>query len=46
MKALILTVLVGISVATTGAVSAHANIVNDLARTGSTVTLHGLFEGR
>jgi len=47
MKTLVFTVIAGIALATAGAASAMPdNVVKDLARTGSTITVHGLADHR
>ena len=47
MKTLVLAAIMGVAIATTGAVSAQAdNVTNDLVRTQSIVTVHGIFDAR
>mgnify|MGYP000604344716 CR=1 FL=1 len=46
MKTLILAAIMGVAISTTGAVSAKANPLHDLARTGSIVTVHGILDAR
>lgn len=47
MKHLVLTAIMGVAIATTGAVSAKAdNVLNDLTRTQSIVTPHGMLGAR
>jgi len=47
MKTLALAAILGVAIATTGAVSAHANAqFKDLARTGSIITPHGVFDSK
>lgn len=46
MKSLALAAIMGVAIATTGAVSAKADVLNDLARTQSIITPHGIFDAR
>ncbi len=47
MKNLVLAAIMGVAIATTGAVSAKADkVTNDLVRTQSIITVHGIFDAR
>ncbi len=47
MKSFVLAAIMGVAIATTGAVSAKAdNVTSDLIRTQSIVTVHGIFDAR
>jgi len=47
MKSNILAALLAVAAVTAGAVSSSADsVINDLVRTQSTITLHGIFDAR